>query len=260
LANQSEAKHKHKCPVNISSAHCGCAISVPIPSPQNATKTTQYRTFFPGASRLVDNVEDSGTSEDVLVGDGGDSTGGEESVCLTVEKALRDNGSDSLATIDNLSVSEDGSSDLGEGNLGLAGEGAGLKCEGDGRARSDWASVGLGVHIGAVDGCNTVGEGEDGKSLDREGWVALGARADELGSERVDLVEVEGGVEGSRERRESASGLGAGTDVAGVTRLDGQDGASGLKVGGCRNVLSSTQVGGDTNTLENVCSGDERLD
>jgi hypothetical protein len=45
-----------------------------------------------------------------------------------------------------------------------------------------------------------------------------------------------------------------------VTRLDGEDGAGGGEVGLVGDVLSSTEVGADTDTLEDVGDGEEGLD
>ena len=93
------------------------------------------------------------------------------------------------------------------------------------------------------------------EGLDRELDVASWARHDEGGGQGVDLVEGEGGVEGSREWALAESG----TDVGGVTGLNGQDRTSGGQVGSGHDVGCGTEVGTDTNTLENGRGSNEGL-
>lgn len=99
-------------------------------------------------------------------------------------------------------------------------------------------------------------EDQLGKGLDGQGRVASGARGDELGGEGVDLVEAQGGVESLRERGpvELAAKIGR------VAGLDGQDGSSSCEVGLAHDVGSGTEVGGNTNALEDRGSSKEGLD
>lgn len=69
-------------------------------------------------------------------------------------------------------------------------------------------------------------DGECWESLKWEGSVTCGEAGDELGGERVDLVEIERGVKGLGEWRFSERG----TDVRGVAGLDGQDGTSNSEI------------------------------
>ena len=83
-----------------------------------------------------------------------------------------------------------------------------------------------------------------------------GTAGDEGAGERVDFVEEERRVKGVGEGR--LAELGA--DVAGVASLDGENRAGGGQVvlvhdGGC-----GSQIGGDTNALENAGQSDEGVD
>lgn len=98
---------------------------------------------------------------------------------------------------------------------------------------------------------------------DRDGWegdnwelgVAAWALGDELSRERVDLVEVEWDVESGWKWRLGWTLVLA--DVCRVASLDGEDGASSCEVVLVHDVLGSTEVGTDTNTLKNIGNGKE---
>ena len=99
------------------------------------------------------------------------------------------------------------------------------------------------------------GDGDGWESNDWELWVGGRAALDELGGEGVDLVEVEWDVEWCWEWRLSwALVL---TEVSGVARLHGEDGASGGEVVLVHDELGGTEVGADTDTLEDVGDGKE---
>lgn len=157
------------------------------------------------------NLEDGRAGKDVVVGDRGNATADEESVGLTANTS-GDDSLDSLATVCNGGVGEDGAGDCGEGDLELTLEGAGCNGEGDGGAGGDYCG-GLSVVGGAVGSSGRAGQRKGGESLDGKGGVALGARLDEKSSQGVNLVEVERSVEGRGEGREGALGCGAGTDI-----------------------------------------------
>jgi len=87
---------------------------------------------------------------------------------------------------------------------------------------------------------------EDGEGLDGQLDVGRGARHDELGRERVDLVDGERGVEGRREWRLAERRA----HVRGVTRFDRQHGAGVGQVRLRHDVGGGAEVGADADTLE----------
>jgi hypothetical protein len=74
-----------------------------------------------------------------------------------------------------------------------------------------------------------------------------------LSGESVDLVEGERGIEWLRERRL----LELGSDVGVVAGLNSEDGAGCVQVVGVGNGSSGTEVGADSDTLENGCESNE---
>lgn len=81
------------------------------------------------------------------------------------------------------------------------------------------------------------------------------ARDDEASGKGVDLVESQGGVEW----RWEWGLLVGGADVGAVAGLDGQDGAGGCEVVLVGDAGSSSEVGADSDTLEDTGKCDERL-
>lgn len=99
-------------------------------------------------------------------------------------------------------------------------------------------------------------ESEGREGLDRERRVALRARGDEARGQGEDLVEAQGGVEGLGE----GGLLQLGTQISGVAGLDGQDGPSSCEVCLAHDVGGSTEVGRDTDALEDGGGGKECRD
>lgn len=152
----------------------------------------------------------------------------------------------------------DGGAEAGLGGSQLSEGGAGDGDPGSvelatGRGDESVAGGGELNGLAALDGAGG-GEGNGRESLDGQSRVALGAADDEGSSQRVDLVKGQGGVKGLGEGRLL---LGS-ADVGVVARLDRQDGAGGGEVVLVGNGRGSTEVGADTDTLEDGRDGDER--
>jgi hypothetical protein len=192
----------------------------------------------PKATNLEGNLDETGASNDGVVGSSGVARG-EHDVCLA-SKVLGDN--DLEATINRLGVDERGAGDGNEGSVDLALDLVALGGEGDGGAALDHL-------VGA-------GGSEHGERLDGQREVVLGARGDEGGGESVDLVVVERGVEGLGEGRL----LDGAADEGAVACLDGQDRAGGRQVGLRHDVGGGAEVGGNTNALEDRGGGQEARD
>ncbi len=92
--------------------------------------------------------------------------------------------------------------------------------------------------------------------LDWESWVAGWARHDKGRCQSVHLIERQGHIEW---RWEWALAEG-GTDVCRVAGLNSQDRAGGGQVVSAHDIGCGTQVGADTNTLEDGGSHNEALD
>lgn len=135
--------------------------------------------------------------------------------------------------------------------------GAGSKREGNKQRASGNLHVGckvkldgLALHNGHLD---VLANAERGEGLDGECGVGGRASLDEGGCERVDLVKVEGNVEGLGERR----GVEVAADKGVVAGFDGQDGACGGEVGLVCDEGGGAEVCAHTDTLDDGCGGQE---
>lgn len=189
------------------------------------------------AEVIVGNHDNGWASDDVVVSWGGGRAGQDE------------------VLLAGLSTGWDGD--------GVAGAGASERS-------GDWAGGGDEVGSGGRDALGD-GQGDLVTWLDLAGWgdsdrwesleswelggVAGRAASDELGSERVDLVEVKRNVEWSREWRLGWVLVVA--EVGRVASLNGEDGASGSEVCLVGDELGSTKVGTHTNTLKNTSDSQE---
>lgn len=181
-----------------------------------------------------ENVKGKGTSDGVLVSDGLGAAGNDDTVSAAEADGL---GELDLAVLDVGEGSDTTSGDEGDLLAGLEL----LRSDGDGLA-----------DLGGGGGDGSGGEGNDG-----ERCVGLGAALDEGSSQRVGLVEGGGGVIWGTV---SIRLLDRRLDPGRVAGLGGEDGAGSGEVVGVGNVLGSTEVGTDTDTLEELRGGDERLD
>lgn len=184
---------------------------------------------------LGGDLDDGWASNDVVVR-WRRSAGGEDNVLLAVLGGGWDGHGVSVT------VASEGGLDWASGGDDIGGLSidalGGL--EGDLGALVDWA----------LGGGRKAGEG-----LDWESWVGGWARLDEAGGEGVDLIEIERDVEWRWEW-----GLGwvlVAAEVGRVASLNSQDGTSVGQVLLVGNVLSSTEVGADTNTLKDGSGGKE---
>jgi len=172
-------------------------------------------------------VKDSRSSEGVIIADSGGAGG---------EDGIRSAG-EALGDLDGVVV--DGSVDGGkareERDMEISFRGGRGECE-----------VNLGAFVETV----VSGEAESGECLhsgERRvgGWAGSGL--DEGHSKRVDVAEVKGGVESTAPR---VLVVNSGVDPGLVARLGGEDGSGGGEIGRVLDELGSTEVGGNTNTLE----------
>lgn len=116
----------------------------------------------------------------------------------------------------------------------------------------------LAVEVDALGGDGAVGaDGEGGEGLDWEGWVALGARSDESCSNGVDLAEVEWGVLWAGPSRVLGDGRAEPSLVSG---LGGEDRSGNGHVGGLGDRGGGTEVGGDTDVLDEGSGSEEAVD
>jgi len=177
-----------------------------------------------------ENVKGNGSCLDGVIGDGGGSLLEDDGVGSSVSDG-RGKVELSIGLVNNCC-----SKTVDEGNLVTSAQLGG----GDGDALSQLCG-------GSVDGGS--GEGLDGKS-------SVGARAagDQRSSQRVNFVKVQWGVVGVSE---SIAEGGAGLNPSRVSGLGGQDGSSGSQVGWVGDVLGSSEVSRDTDTLEELRGGDE---
>ena len=144
--------------------------------------------------------------------------------------------------------------DDGRGEHGAVGE-----REGDvERARGNLAAAceveldGVALLDGASD---ALAHAEGGEGLDGESGVGGRTSGDEGGCEGVDLVEVEGDVEGLGEGRRSESTAEEGA----VTGLDGKNATSSGDICWVGDEGGGAEVGAHTDTLDDVCGGQKGL-
>jgi hypothetical protein len=150
--------------------------------------------------------------------------------------------------------SEDGVRDTLNGGVtldlaSLDGEGVGDEASVDGNE--------LALDIDGRGNSTVSGDGESRESLDGESGVGGGAFSDESGGDRVNAVESEGSV-----LRSGPSGalLDGRSDPSLVSGLGGEDGSGNGQVSGVGDGRSSTEVGRDTDVLDDGSQGSERLD
>jgi hypothetical protein len=184
------------------------------------------------------DLNNGGASDDGVISGSGVAAG-ENNVALSSNTLLGDH--DLESTVDLHGVNEDRAGNSDESSVDLAVNLVSRGLESDLAASLDHhASVGCGGSKGR-------------ESLDGQRSVGLWAGLDELRSECVDLVVAQRVVEGSGEGR-LADGV---AYVGRVAGLDSQDGSSGSQVGLGHDVCGGTEVGADTNTLEDAGSGKE---
>jgi hypothetical protein len=181
------------------------------------------------------------SSNGVVVRDGG-GVGLEDGVNLSRRTGVAngDSGED-LAVLDNNSR-EHGAVGEREGDV----EGA----SGDGTALCEVERDGLALHDGAGD---ALAHAKGRESLNRESGVGSRARLDEGRCQGVDLVEVEGDVEGLGEGR----GVEGATEEGIVAGLDGEDAAGSGNVGRVGDEGGGAEVGAHTDTLNDGGGGQE---
>jgi hypothetical protein len=180
------------------------------------------------------------SSNGVVVRDGG-GVGLEDGVNLSRRTGVAngDSGED-LAVLDNNSR-EHGAVGKREGDVERA-SGDGTLCE----VERD----GLALHDGAGD---ALAHAKGRESLNRESGVGSRARLDEGRCQGVDLVEVEGDVEGLGEGR----GVEGATEEGIVAGLDGEDAAGSGNVGRVGDEGGGAEVGAHTDTLNDGGGGQE---
>lgn len=97
---------------------------------------------------------------------------------------------------------------------------------------------------------------KSGESLEWERWVARGAGSDELRGQRVYFVEVKWDVKRRWIWYQSCRI----SEICGVAGFDSQDTSGVREVHLIDDVGSGSEVGGDTDTFEDVCDCDKGLD
>ena len=209
---------------------------------------------------VVENLEDGWAGNGVVVR-WGCAVLGEDNVCLTwlsLQKSVNDNSKGSRRVAYLLWDGHLVGDAVSGGNGGLNG----TTWEGD--------EVGLGRLdlLGHCESQNVTWLGNASWG-DGNGWVglewqaegsslAIWAGLDERSSQRENVVEALWDVERSWEWRQWVGDLVV-TEVGRVAGLDGEDGTSGGEVVWAGDELSSTEVGADTDTLEEVGGGEEAL-
>jgi hypothetical protein len=213
---------------------------VPSADQKSPASTTQTQTRHLSEVRRHD-LDNSRSGNSVVVGDGG-GVGLEDGVNLTsgTSVANGDSGIDHVV-LDN-SGREHGTVGEREGDVERA--------RGDGASRGEVKGDGLTLHDGAS---LALAHAEGGEGLDRERRVGGGASLDEGRCQGVDLVEVEGNVEGLGERRHAK----VATEEGIVAGLDGEDTASSGNVGRVGDEGGGAEVGAHTDTLNDGGGGQE---